>query len=414
MKNKPAILGGVPTYTKTWPEWPIFDDAERKQLEDVLQSRMWCYGPYVNSKRKGSKVAELQNKFARLVGVKYATAVANGTAALEVALRAAGIGLGDKVIVPSYTFFASASAVLQIGATPIFCDIDPETFNLDVEHAASLITKRTRAIIPVYFGGLPVDMDAVMKLKRKHKLIVVEDCAQAGGSRWKDKRVGAIGDIGCFSFQQSKSMTAGEGGMITTNGKALADRIFSYYNLGRKQGRPQYEHHVLPWNYRLAEFLAGVLIAQLRRLPGQIRLRTRTANALSRRLSRIEGIQIRKKDNRVTAHANSFYIFRYDKRAFSGLTRNAFLAALRAEGVPAGSGYSMPLQEQPLFRHKKDFPSDCDVDYSRQKTPQAKKLCREAVMLPINILMAGPQAVDNIAEAIKGIQHSSDKLAGML
>ena len=409
MAERPALLGGAPVRTRPWPAWPVFDDAERAQLEDVLRSRMWCYGPYLHSGKKGSKVEELQSRFARLIGVRSATAVANGTAAIEVSLRAAGVGPGDEVIVPSYTFLATASAALQVGATPVFCDVDRDTFNMDVNHAASLVNRRTRALIPVHLAGLPADMDALMKLSRRHGLIVVEDCAQACGSRWRRQRVGAIGDFGTFSFQQSKAMTAGEGGIITTRTKRHAELVFGYYNLGRKKGRPQYEYHCTPWNYRLGEFLAAVLLAQLRRLPSQIRLRMRTARALTRELGKLEGIRPRPEDTRVTRNAHTFFPFRYDKRAFNGLPRDRFLGALRAEGIPCGPGYPMPLQEQPLFV-KRSFPFKVHRDYHSQKTPVTQELCRDVVIFPLSVLMDGPAAAAEIGEAIEKIRKHADRL----
>lgn len=410
MAERPALVGGNPVRVRPWPRWPMFDDAERSQIEDVLQSRMWCYGPYPYSKRKGSKVDALQRRFARFIGVKYATAVANGTAALEVALRAAGVGPGDEVIVPSYTFLATASAVLQVGGTPVFSDIDPHTFNLDVAHAESLITKHTKAIVPVHFSGLPADMDSVMDLQHRHGLAVIEDCAQAGGSKWRDKRVGAIGDFGAFSFQQAKGMTAGEGGMVTTRRKAHADLVFGYYNLGRRRGGTQYTHYLMPWNYRMAELLAGVLLAQMSRLRAQIQLRMRTVRALHRALESVPGICLRPADPRVRANANTFFIFRYAKRGFGGMPRARFMAALRAEGIPCGTAYSTPLQEQPLFV-KKNFPWKLRVDYTRMKTPHAKKLCREAVVLPMEVLMDGPQAAADVAQAVTKVRNHASELA---
>ena len=202
-----------------FPSWPIFDEHEEKILLKVIRSgKWWCGAPDVH---EGKFVWQFQEEFAKFQNAKYCIAVSNGTVAIESALFALGIGLGDEVIVSDYTFFASASAVIANNAVPIFCDINPETLVMDVNKLDNLITDRTKAIIPVHLGGNSVEIDWLMEIAEKNNLYVVEDCAHAHGSSYKGKKLGNWGDAGAFSFQASKVLTCGEGGAIICNSNEL-------------------------------------------------------------------------------------------------------------------------------------------------------------------------------------------------
>jgi len=229
LMSRLAIFGGTPQRTKPFPSWPAFDENEEQALLEVLRSGKWwrySYGEAVELKelevdQPRSKVAEFQEAFARFQGARYGIACANGTAAIEVALKGLGVGPGDEVIVPAYTFIATASAVLMVNAVPIFVDIDSETFNIDPGRVEEAISARTKAIIPVHFAGQAADMDSLLNIAKRRNLLVVEDAAHAHGATWKGKGLGSIGHAGTFSFQASKNMTAGEGGLITTNDRDL-------------------------------------------------------------------------------------------------------------------------------------------------------------------------------------------------
>ena len=213
MQTQLAINGGTPVVDiveAPWPKWPIYDEREEKALLDVLHSEKWWYVEGTNGKL-------LEQEFAAYQNAKYGVACTNGSAALEICLRALGIGCGDEVIVPPYTFIATASAVLASGATPIFADIEGDTLNIDPLEIEKAITSRTKAIIPVHMAGRPADMDAIIALKEKHNLFVIEDAAQAHGAEWNGTKVGALGDMGTFSLQASKNLNAGEGGLIISN-----------------------------------------------------------------------------------------------------------------------------------------------------------------------------------------------------
>ncbi|MFQ3684156.1 DegT/DnrJ/EryC1/StrS family aminotransferase, partial [Roseiflexus sp.] len=212
---KLAINGGPPVRTRPWPRWPQWDEREEQRVRDVLHSDDWGgFAPVV---------AEFEHAFAQYHGAAFGIAAVNGTQTLVAALMAVGTGPGDEVIVPPYTFIATASAVRLVGATPVFADIEADTYNLDPDAAEAAITSRTRAMIPVHFAGHAADIDRLTVLARRHGLVLIEDAAHAHGASWRGRMCGSLGDVGSFSFQSSKNMTAGEGGVLTTNDRALAD-----------------------------------------------------------------------------------------------------------------------------------------------------------------------------------------------
>jgi len=403
MSTTLAIDGGTPVRQTPWPQWPVFGETEAQILRDVLHSgQWWSVG--------GTKVPEFEDAFARLQDAQHAICVTNGTAAIEVALRALGIGCGDEVIVPPYTFIATASSVLAVGATPIFVDIEPRSLNIDPQMIEAAITDRTRAVIPVHIAGCPADMDGVLEVARKHGLAVIEDAAQAHAAEWKGRKVGAIGDCGTFSFQASKNLNAGEGGAIVTDDAEIADKCWSVHNVGRTKSGRWYEHHVLGGNFRMTEWQAAILLAQLERLSCQTERRTTNATHLTDALSHVPGIRLLPPDPRVSRHAYHLYIFRYDSAAFGGHTRDEFIAALCAEGVPCSAGY-VPLYKEIVFQRKtSNIGSWCRasrfVDYSRVVCPVCEEVCNDAVWLVQSMLLGDPSDMDDIAEAVAKIQKA--------
>ena len=336
--SKLALSGGKPVRERPFPAWPVFDAREEKLMLEVLRSGQWwrytlgeALDPAAGESSQRSKVADFQERFAAMHGSQYGIACANGTAALEVALRALGVGPGDEVIVPPYTFIATATAPMLIGATPVFCDVDLTTLNLDPARLEEAITPRTKAIVPVHFAGLAADMDAIGRIAARHGIAVIEDAAHAHGGFWNGRPLGSIGAAATFSFQASKNMTAGEGGLITTNDPAVAEICESLVWVGRKMGRPWYEHHRLGWNYRLTEFQAALLIAQLERLEEQTARRQRNAEYLSTRLRKVPGIQPLAVPSYATGHAWHIYVFRFDAETF-GVSRGTFLQGAHSRG----------------------------------------------------------------------------------
>ncbi|MEW5718398.1 MAG: DegT/DnrJ/EryC1/StrS family aminotransferase [Chloroflexota bacterium] len=336
MNERLAIDGGQPVRTKAFPKWPQFDAREERALLDVLHSGKW--GVHV-----GTRVTEFENKFAEFQHARFGVGVPNGTLALEMALRALGIQPGDEVITTPYTFIATSSAILLLGAKPVYVDIEPTSFTIDPTKIQAAITERTKAIVPVHLAGRPANMDAILEIAARHKLRVLEDACQAWGAEWRGRRVGAIGDLGAFSFQASKNITAGEGGIVVTNDETLADFCWSFHTCGRTRGGAWYEHEIVGSNLRMAEWEGALLLAQLARYPEHSSIREANARYLARLLVEIGGLALLPDDARVTQHAWHLFITLYDPNAFGGKSRREFIEALRAEGIAACSPGYIPL-----------------------------------------------------------------------
>ncbi len=403
-----ALKGGQPVRNLPFPKWPIFDGREREALENVLESGFWGIG--------GSRKKEFEEKFVAYQHAKYGVAVTSGTTALEISLRALGIGCGDEVVVPTYTFMATATAVLYVNAIPVFADIDPEAYTIDPSSVESVISERTKAILPVHVSGRPADMDALTAISRKYDIRILEDACQAWGSEWKGRRVGAIGDIGAFSFQSSKNMTSGEGGIIVTNDEDLYFKALSLHNCGRLPQGAWYEHHLPGGNFRMTEFQAAMLSAQLERLDEQTEKRMENARYLDSKLSKIEGIKPFKDDERITRHAYHLYIFRFNPESFGGISKATLAKALQAEGVPASVGYSKPLYKEPYLEYFKKCPLSCPyynkpVDYSKLNLPVSEKACySEGLWLPQYVLLGSRKDMEDIIAAFEKVRENIDEL----
>lgn len=407
MSNPLALHGGQPVRTAPFPAWPVHGPREEELALEVLRSGQWwryTLGEAMEATPTSpSKVAEFQQKFAAAHGCKYGIACVNGTAALEISLKALGVTPGDEVIVPPYTFIATASAPMLIGAVPVFCDIDIDTLNLDPAKLEACITPKTRAIIPVHFAGLAADMAAILDIANRHGIPVLEDAAHAHGGTWNNQPLGSIGAMATFSFQASKNMTAGEGGIVVTNDSKLAEIAESLVWVGRKKGRPWYEHHRLGWNYRLTEFQAAILLAQLERLEQQTKTRQANGACLTTKLSQIPGIKPMAVPSYATGHAWHIYCLRFLESEF-GTSREKFLEALTAEGVPASSGYAHSLFNNPLY-------GEAYAHYN-QTCPASNQACREAVWMEHRYLLGTPADMDSIATAIAKVQANRAGLAG--
>ena len=338
-----AIDGGSPVRTGAFPAWPVFGKREEELLLEVLYSGEW-------SELTGSKVNSFIRDFATFQDARFGVPVPNGTLALEVALQALGVGYGDEVITTAYTFIATASSAFSVGAHPIFVDIDPETNNIDPAKIEEAITPRTKAIVPVHIGGHPCDMDAIVAIGKRHGIPILEDAAQAWGSQWRGRGVGAIGDIGTFSFQSSKNLTSGEGGAVLTNDQQLFDLAWSLHNVGRLREGGWYQHEILGRNLRLTEWCGAILQAQFERLPDDMEIRSENAERLNRELSGLPGLTPIKWHDGVTRSSWHLYQLRYDPELLGDRHRDEFLKALRAEGIPCSSGY-VPLIHQPAIRN---------------------------------------------------------------
>jgi dTDP-4-amino-4,6-dideoxygalactose transaminase len=376
----------------------------------VLRSGKW-------GRHLGNQTDAFEAAFAAYQDARFGVAVMNGSVALRIALLAAGIREGDEVIVPAYTFIATASAVIEVNAIPVFCDIEPDTYCLSPDAFEQAITQRTRAVIPVHFAGQSAHMDVIKSIADKYNLIIIEDAAHAHGSEYKGKRLGSIGNFGCFSFQASKNLTAGEGGIILTNEERLERLCRALHTCGRFPEGEWYEHFLPGGNYRMTEFQAALLLTQLSRLEEQTERRNRNGLYLNEILSEIPGIEPLKRGRGENRHAYHLYIFRYCAADFANLPRERFLSALDAEGIPNSAGYGLPLYRQRLFLDRAFGPytsnrnSQPDLDYSSVSCPVCERACyEEACWLPQHLLLGTKEDMNDIVHAIEKIYRHREEL----
>jgi len=400
----PAILGGPPVrHNRSWPEWPQLGDAERELLSSTLESGRW-------SSARGHLAADFANEFAAFQGARHGLPLVNGSCSLEVALAACGIGSGDEVLVPGLTFVTTATAVLAVNAIPIFVDVEPDSLCLDVGAAEAAVSDRTRAVIPVHLAGRPCDLDALGDLCERHGLAMIEDCAHAHGSRWRERGVGSFGSFGSFSFQQGKLITAGEGGALITDDEELRERAWSYANCGRIEGGHRYDHVNYGINLRMTEWQGAVLQAQLRRLPEQNRIREERAALLDAELTQIPGLRPQSGDARISGHGRYGYAFDYDPAEFSGLPTSGLIAALRHEGILAGESYPS-LNTLRVFREArfgKRLPEGVPLpDYASVRLPNAEHAAAHSVWLDHRMLLAEPDEVFDVVRALMRIRERS-------
>ena len=421
-----AINGGNPIRNinqNPWPVWPVWNENEEKALMEVLHSGIWSYN--------GPKEREFNKMFAEFTGTEYSVCAANGTVTLQLALEALGIGLGDEVILPGLTWQATAATVIDVNATPILVDVCEDTWCIDPNEIRKAITPKTKAIIPVHLYGNFADMDAIMEIATEHNLYIIEDCAHKHGGEWKRKKAGSIGDIGSFSFQLSKHLTAGEGGALTTNNRDIAEKLDALRNCGRRPEGDEYENvdkgagvygdegnFIQSGNYRITEFQAAVLIEGLKRLPAQNKIRDENGIYINSLLEDIPGIIPMKRDRRETKEAYFNFAFRYKKDEFKNLPVQKFREALSNElGIAVEPSYE-PLNNASLYvphtkpaRHKITEQYWKDINPARFSLPVCERIYNEeSVCLHHKVLMGTKEDMQTIVDAIKKIYDNVDEL----
>lgn len=412
---KPAVLGGTPVRTSAFPKWPVFDQLEENALRGVLQSGQWFRG-------SGKKVGEFEQAYAKLTGARHCVATANGTGALFASLTALDVGPGDEVILSPYTFIATLNVVVLNYALPIFVDSDPETFEIDARKIEPAITERTAALLPVHLGGNPADLDTIMEVAKRRRIPVVEDACQAWLAEWRGRKVGTYGTTGCFSFQASKNLNAGEGGAVLTNDDNLAEEIYAAHNNNRGRTATGYNFKyrgTRAANLRLTEWQGAMLLAQLTRLEAQSRTREQNAQYLTAQLSQIPGIVPGKMYSGATRNAYHLYMFRFKEEQFApGLSRAQFIKALSAEGVPCSPGYT-PLNQEPFIRnvlaskaYRRIYPARLLAEWDeRNRCPANERLCAEAVWFTQPMLLGTRPDMDDIVAAVRKIHEHRAELA---
>jgi dTDP-4-amino-4,6-dideoxygalactose transaminase len=412
--GKLAILGGRPVRSKSFPGWPMWDkNADEELILSVLRSGVWS---------RNKIVAEFEKKYAELMGVKRCIGTTNGTNALLTALHCLDIGIGDEVLVTPYTFVASIQVIFLVGALPIMIDPDPDTFQINPDKMEEKIGRHTKAILPVHILGLPAHMDKISAVAKKHNLLVVEDACQAWMAEWKGKKCGTLGDLGCFSFQNSKNLPCGEGGAIVGNDEKLMDKCHSYHDFGRGHGSVgQVEgtgFRIMGNKCRMAEYQAAILLAQMKRLEEQTQTRNENAQYLTSRLKDIPGIVPHRLYDGVTRAAYHLYPFRYEKQHFGNIPRSKFLAALKGEGIPCSSGYNR-VNKNAFFENalqsknfRKMYPKK-RLERCRELNhcPDGDRLSDEGVWFSQSMLLGTKKDMDDIADAIQKIYDNRSKLA---
>lgn len=412
----PAVLGGEAIFEKVkLTKWPIWiPETDEKRVLESLRSGVWS---------RAGLVTEFEQTWANTLGVKRCLTVVNGTNALIVALNQLGVQGGDEVMVTPYTFVATIQAILENNAIPVFVDVDPNTFQMDPSKIEAKITPHTKAIIPVHILGLPADMPSIMAIAKKHNLIVLEDACQAPLAEIDHKKVGTIGDAGCFSFQNSKNLAIGEGGAIVSNDDGFIDRCYSYHNLGLPYGSAvgsvSAGSIVRATKVRFSEYQAAVGLAQLQRLEAQTETRNVNAGYLSSMIRKIPGITPYTLYDHVTRAAFHLFPFRYNKNEFKGLSKSGFIKALQAEGLPANGGYT-PLNTQPFIKHafeSSDFRriySAKRIEYTKymemNQCPLNDQLCSEAIWFTQNVLLGTKDDMKLIFNAIEKIYQNAEEI----
>lgn len=411
----PAVLGGPKSHIDMWPTWPVWKPSYNEQLLKVLESGVWS---------RAKVTDEFEIKWAKMIGTRRCLSVVNGTNALITAISQFDIGPGDEVIVPPYTFVATVQAILMNGALPVFADIDPETFQIDPVKIEKKITPKTKAIIPVHILGIPADMVTIKKIAQKHHLIVIEDACQAHLAEVNHKRVGSIGDAGCFSFQTSKNMPIGEGGAIVSDNDEFMDRCFSYHNLGFPYGTQTGSVGTgsmrIGTKVRFTEYQAAIGLMQMTNLETETEQRWKNGCYLWQKVKDIPGIMPLRLYPNTTKAVFHLLPIRYDQYKFKNMPRALFIEALRAEGIPCSTGYT-PLHTQPFIKaafesklYKKVYTAK-EIDYAayieNNQCPSNDRICNEeAIWMTQNLLLAGKSAMDDIANAIEKIYENVDMI----
>ena len=410
--SKLAILGGEPIRKKPFAPWPQYKASDVERIVKVVESRHWGGYP-VPSKH----AADFAARFAELHGAKYGLCLANGTVALFAAVQALGLRFGDEVIMPAYTWDGTAIAVLQAGGVPVFTDIDPDTYCLDPQAVRGAITPRTRAIMPVHMALRFADMDALLSIAREHKLVIIEDCAHAHGGQFQGRGAGAAGDAGCFSFQESKLMTAGEGGIVLTNRLDCYEALQSIINCGRPSLTDQFERKVLGANYRMTELQAALLLGQLEMWPEFCEKRTRHAERLSQVLGSLPQVRPLAPQPGLTRQTIYNYVFQY-RPTGPAPSRDLFVAALEKEGIPCDGRFYEPVYRSDLFCVTREnspqlvMGRDQPMDYGKCNCPISQRAAYdESVWLPQFLLIGDEADVNDVAKAIEKVVSNLDVLA---
>ena len=409
---KLALFGGDKVRKKPFPRHPVIDDEEKRLVMEVLESGNLSTfrAESGNNFLGGKKIKEFESNFADYLGVKYAVSFNSATSALHAAVVATDVKPGEEIIVPPYTFTSTATSVLMHNAIPVFADVQNDIFCIDPKSIEERITDLTRAIIPVHLFGHSAEMDEIMSLARKHNLKVIEDCAQAAGGKYKGHNVGTIGDCGIFSFQETKAISTGEGGMLVTNDENIAQVARMVRNHGEaileNQKQRTYKTEFLGWGYRMTELEAALGIAQLAKLDNANIHRNKLADHVTKQIRSIEGLEHIKRE--YVYHSYWFYVLLFNEE-YVGITRNQFVTALNAEGIPFGQGYVKPLYLNPIYHESKPFVYNLykgNTSYEKGICPVTERLHEKQLIS--TMIMRPPATKEDTDDIVSAIQKIMD------
>lgn len=412
-----AILGGEPVRARPFAPWPQYQPSDLERLRRTVESRHWGGFPYPTPLAAG-----FCQDFAALQGARYALPVANGTVSLSVSLQACGIGFGDEVIVPAYTWDGTATAVLAMGAVPVFADVDPDTYCLDIEAVRRAITPRTRAIIPVHLAMRFTDMDALMALAGEHNLKVIEDCAHAHGGAYQGRGSGSIGDIGSFSLQESKLLTSGEGGLLTTNSLEHYEALQTVINCGRASLTDRYGRRMIGLNYRMTDLQIALLIGQLEMLPDLRARRAERAALLTSLLDGLPAVRTLPPQPAITQPTHYTYVFQYrPEPGRPAPHRDLFVAAIAAEGIPCDGRFYEAVYRSDLFYATPENCAQLQSDYSAASCPVSERAAYEESVWFFQFCLIGEEedvrdlgrAVEKVSSHLEELSRQDPSLAGV-
>lgn len=404
-----AAFGAEPVRKKAYPSWPVHDGRDIEMVTRTIESGRWGGFPY-----PGPNTSEFAQKFVEIQGGNHAVPMMNGTITMEVALRAAGIGWGDEVIVPAYTFQATAAAPMAAGAIPVIVDISPDSYCIDPKEVEKAITPKTKAIIVVHIAAQMSDMDAIMDLAQEHNLVVIEDAAHAHGAQWRGMGSGTIGDFGSFSLQSAKILTTGEGGVLLCKDAHMAERVASIIDCGRPKDA-EGNQFTMGVNYRWSEIHAALGLAALERFPQQMQERAAMAGYLEESLSEVPGISLLKKDLRQTRHSYYRYVINIDPDFFQ-CNHDVFCYAMAKEGIPVDTGYPA-MNHYDLFQpglSKLPVPSAFPeyFKFDQMSFPIAERASQKiAVWMGESIFRSGKEGVDDLVTALQKMANNQKELA---
>jgi dTDP-4-amino-4,6-dideoxygalactose transaminase len=402
--NALAIKGGTPVRTKPYPTWPQTGEIDEQYILKALRNHRWCTFD-------GESIPKFEKAWGEMVGAKGCVMTPCGTHALQMALELLDIGPGDEVLVSPYTFIATIDAIMMAHSLPVFVDIDLETFTMDPADIEHRINENTRAILPIHILGHAANMDEILPIAQKHNLPIVEDACNGQLVEWHGKKLGTLGTIGCFSFQESKIIPGGEAGALVSDDQELIDKAYSFRDFGRDQkGHKGYV--MRGFKYRISDFAAAVLMGQLTRLDAMRALREQNGSYLIEGLKKIPGLILQK--NYPPCTRPNYYVvgLRYDAEQFRGMPRSKFVQAMHAEGIPIGAGQGSPLNKEPYIENslnsrgfRRSFsPERLERYRAENHCPANDKLCATALDFSQEVLLGTKEDVTDVLEAAAKVQ----------